>query len=277
MRQYMTMKRPEDDDQLVEEIYDALDQGSPERALASARIALHDAPDDPVLHFLAGVACCELDLPGEAISEFSRAIALDPDDPEFRAARAQAHFATCRFTEARSDAEAALALDKTHADALCVLGLVMERDGRFEDADDKFLAAARIDPERFLAPIRLSKDAMEAVVKRAGALLPEEFRSCLDEVPVVVEDLPSEPILTDETPPLDPELLGLFVGTARTERSFAAAGVEPPPRILLFQRNLERFARDEAELKREIARTLHHELAHYLGFAEEDMADLDLD
>jgi predicted Zn-dependent protease with MMP-like domain len=93
----------------------------------------------------------------------------------------------------------------------------------------------------------------------------------------VVEDLPSDALLSDEAPPLDPELLGLFVGTARTERTFAAAGIESPPRILLFQRNLERFARDEAELRREIARTLHHELAHYLGFEEEQMADLDLD
>ncbi len=96
-------------------------------------------------------------------------------------------------------------------------------------------------------------------------------------MPVVVEDLPSEAILTDEAPPLDPELLGLFVGTALTERTFVASGIEAPPRIFLFQRNLERFARDQAELASEIARTLHHELAHYLGFAEEDMADLDLD
>ena len=62
-----------------------------------------------------------------------------------------------------------------------------------------------------------------------------------------------------------------------TERTFTSGGVEAPPRILLFQRNLERYARDEAELRREIARTLHHELAHYLGFAEEQMTDLDLD
>jgi predicted Zn-dependent protease with MMP-like domain len=123
----------------------------------------------------------------------------------------------------------------------------------------------------------MSRPAFDGVVARAGALLPEEFRSHLDEVPVVVEDLPSEAILTDETPPLDPQLLGLFVGTARTERTFATPGIETPPRILLFQRNLERFARDEAELEGEIARTLHHELAHYLGFEEEDMADLDLD
>ena len=273
----MTANRTEDDDRIVEEIYDALDEGVPERALASARIALHDAPDDPVLHFLAGVALSELDLPREAVLEFGHAIALDPDDPEFRAARAQALFATCRFAEAKDDVDAALAIESTHADALWVLGLVLERERRFDDADDAFLAAARIDPERFQTPIRLSPGAMAGVVTRAGMMLPEEFRICLDEVPVVVLDLPSDEILTDETPPLDPEVLGLFVGTARTERTFISPGVEAPPRILLFQRNLERFARDESELKREIARTLHHELAHYLGFAEEDMADLDLD
>jgi predicted Zn-dependent protease with MMP-like domain len=273
----MSPKRPEDDDRLVEEIYDALDEGAPEGALAAARIALHDAPDDPVLHFLAGIALCELDLPEEAVLEFGRAIASDPDDPEFRAARAQALFATCRFAEAKDDAENALATDSEQADALCVLGLVLEREGRYDEADAKLRASARVDPERFQAPVRLSRDAFEGVVVRAGAMLPEEFRSCLDDVPVVVLDLPSVAILTDEEPALDPELLGLFVGTALTERTFAAPGIESPPRILLFQRNLERFARDEAELEAEIARTLHHELAHYLGFAEEDMADLDLD
>ena len=273
----MSPKRSEDDDRLVEDIYDALDEGTPERALAAARIALHDAPDDPVLHFLAGIALGELDLPEDAVSEFGRAIAADPDDPEFRSARAQALFSTCRFAEALDDAENALATDPAQADALCVVGLVLEREGRYDEADAKFRESARVDPERFQAPSRLSRDAFEGVVLRAGAMLPEEFRAHLDEVPVMVEDLPPEAILTDEAPPLDPELLGLFVGTALTERTFAAAGLEAPPRILLFQRNLERFARDESELKAEIARTLHHELAHYLGFAEEDMADLDLD
>jgi len=273
----MSPNRPEDDDRLVEDIYDALDDGEPERALASARIALHEAPDDPVLRFLAGIALRELDLPEQAVAEFDVAIASDPDDPEFRAARAQALFATCRFAEARNDAEKTLATDTAHADALYVLGLVAEREGRCEPADELFRAAARADPDRFRPPVRMSHDRFRGVVVRAGAMLPEEFRRCLDEVPVVVEDLPSDQILTEEAPPLDPELLGLFVGTALTERTYATPGIESPPRILLFQRNLERFASDEAELKREIARTLHHELAHYLGFAEEDMAELDLD
>jgi predicted Zn-dependent protease with MMP-like domain len=273
----MSSKRPEDDDRLVEEIYDALDDGAPERALASARIALHDAPDDPVLHFLAGVALREMDAPDQAIAEFDRAIASDPDDPEFLAARAHARFATCRFADAKSDAERALAVEPASADALYVLGLVAEREGRYDTADEKLVACARLDPERFPAPVRLTRESFADAIARAEEMLPEEFRLRLGEVPVVVQPLPSEAILTEEAPPLDPELLGLFVGTALTERAFGAGGVEEPPRIFLFQRNLERFARDGAELSTEIARTLHHELAHYLGFAEEDMAELDLD
>jgi predicted Zn-dependent protease with MMP-like domain len=273
----MSGKRDDEDDRLVEEIYDALDAGEPERALSTARIALHAAPDDPVLHYLAGIALLEMDEPDRAAESVGRAIDLDPDDPEFRSARAQAYYAACRFDDARRDAEAALAVDPTLADAHHAHGLVLERAGRFDEADDAFHEASRLDAERFPAIVRLSRDAFDGVVMRAGAMLPEEFRARLDEVPVVVEDLPPDEILRDEAPPLDPELLGLFVGTALTERAFGAGGVEAPPRILLFQRNLERFARDEGELRREIARTLHHELAHYLGFAEEQMADLDLD
>jgi len=267
----------EQDDRLVERIYDALDEGEPERALAETRIALHDAPDDPVLHFLAGIALLTLDRPEDAAAALDRAIDLDPDDPEFRAARAKARFAACRFADAREDAERALAAEPRQAEALSVLALVLEREGRFDEADRKLAAAARLDPERFPAPVRLSREAFDEAVLGAGAMLPEEFRARLDEVPVVVEDLPSLAVLTDESPPLDPELLGLFVGTALNERTFAAPGVEAPPRILLFRRNIERFARDADELRREIARTLHHELAHYLGFAEDEMSDLDLD
>jgi len=273
----MSAKRSEDDDRLVEEIYDALDDGRPEKALAAARIALHDAPDDPVLHFLAGIALHELDQPQAAVAELDVAITLDPDDPEFLAARARARYASCHFVEAKADALHALAADAGHADALQVLGLVLEREGRYDEADAKLAASARLDPERFQEPVRIGRESFERVVVRAGEILPEALRRRLDDVPVVVCDLPPESILTDESPPLDPELLGLFVGTALSERSFAAGGVETPPQILLFKRNLERFAKDEEELTDEIARTLHHELAHYLGFAEEDMADLDLD
>ena len=155
---------------------------------------------------------------------------------------------------------------------------MLEREGRYDEADAKLAAgcAARsgalpgtgpdrprcVRPAWSYAPARCSPTSSGAASTRS--------RSSFD-------DLPPDCILTDEAPPLDPELLGLFVGTALDRALVRRRASRRRPRILLFKRNLERFARDEAELTDEIARTLHHELAHYLGFAEEDMVDLDLD
>ena len=57
---------------------------------------------------------------------------------------------------------------------------------------------------------------------------------------------------------------------------FVTGGGGLPPRIHLFQRNLERFAVDREELQEEIAVTLYHELGHYLGLDEEELEELDL-
>ena len=50
-----------------------------------------------------------------------------------------------------------------------------------------------------------------------------------------------------------------------------------PNTIYLFQRNLERAAKNRDDLIEQIRITLYHELAHYLGFEEEDMGDLGLE
>ena len=49
-----------------------------------------------------------------------------------------------------------------------------------------------------------------------------------------------------------------------------------PNTIYLFQRNIERVARDREDLVEQIRITLYHELGHYLGFEEEDMDGLGL-
>jgi predicted Zn-dependent protease with MMP-like domain len=267
----------QDADPLLESIYDALDRGVPEEALSRARGAMAREGDDPVLRFLAGMALLELDRPEEAVGELGRAVGMDPDDAEFRAQHAFALFRSCRFAEALEEARRAVEADPRYPDAQHVLGLALERDGRFDEADAAWERAAAADPEAFPPPSRMSREAFEAEVAAASDLLPDDFRLHLGRVAVTVEPIPSLEVLTDADPPLDPELLGLFVGTALPERSFSAPGGDLPPRILLFQRNLERYAAGEETLRDEIRRTLYHELAHYLGFDEEQMEGMDLD
>jgi len=267
------------DDDPLEAIYDHLEAGEPDRALASARIALARDGEDPVLRFLAGQALLDLDEPGGAIEEFSRAVDLDPDDPEFRAKLAYALYQVCRFEDAKREAEHAVASDPKCPDALDVRGLVAEREGRFEEADSLFARAAKLDPERFPRPERLSDAEFLSVLAEALDELRAQpaFGPHVDEVAVTAEEVPSEEVLLDGMPPLDPELLGLFVGTARDEMSFEGPTLGSPPRVLIFRRNLGRICATRAEMRDEIVRTLRHEFAHYLGFEEEDMEGLDLD
>jgi predicted Zn-dependent protease with MMP-like domain len=72
-------------------------------------------------------------------------------------------------------------------------------------------------------------------------------------------------------------MLGLFDGVPLPETSEFDLPQVRPNTIYLFQRNLERAAKDRADLIEQIRITLYHELGHYLGFEEEDMGDLGLE
>ena len=262
----------------IDAIGAALDDDDPERALDLALRALRDAEEpDALLHFFAGRALLDLDRPEAALAHLERAARLDPEDLEFLADLALARFRTCRFDEARADVERLLDLDADRPDSHELAALLAEREGRFEEADRRFAAAEALDPERFPAPVRMTRAAFEDVVRDAEARLPETFRARLAEVAVTCEDVPATEILTESEPPYDAaELLGLFVGTSLPERSHLGTGGDLPPRILLFQRNLERFASDAEDLEEQIAITLYHELGHYLGLDEDELERIDL-
>ena len=264
---------PESELDAVESIYDAMEGDQPLEALRLARQLLTrgGGQGDPVVRFLAGVALLALDRPEEAVEDLQSATTQDPDDPEFRANLALALYRLCRFEEADVESRRALESDDKLPDAHYARGLVLERIGRTEEADRHFDRAASLDPDAFPALLRLSTSQFEQQVVAAGRHLPETFQKHLAETVVTVEELPDERILREETPPLDPELLGLFVGVPLSERTNFSQGGELPPRILLFKRNLERSFPDPEELCVQIARTLHHELGHYLGLDEDEL------
>lgn len=262
--------------QTVERIYDALEGGQPEDALRLARAALVDEPDDPVVRFLGGLACLDLDRAGEAVVELKHAVRLDPDDAEFRTQLGYALFRACRFDEAREETSRALELDDGAPDAHHTAGLLAERAGEFARADLCFERARAIDPVSFPLPARLTDEVFERTLDEARALLARTFRERLDEVTVTVCDLPADEVLFASAPALDPELLGLFVGVALPELSSFSPGGELPPQILLFKRNLERTFPEGEALRDEIVRTLHHELGHYLGLDEDELEAIDL-
>ena len=78
--------------------------------------------------------------------------------------------------------------------------------------------------------------------------------------------------MTSEEDPLDPQLLGLFIGRSLLEQSVQDSG-SLPNTLYLFQNNLERAATSRSELEHEIRVTVLHEIGHHLGWNEEDLAE----
>lgn len=107
------------------------------------------------------------------------------------------------------------------------------------------------------------------LVQEALDALPAKFRRKIENVAVVVEDLPpgQEPH-AQEAP-----LMGVFEGVPATERSVWEAP-HGPNRIVLYQKNIEAVCATEDEIREEVRLTVLHELGHYFGMSEDQLEDV---
>jgi predicted Zn-dependent protease with MMP-like domain len=230
-------KRPGHPDLLILDAAVALDEGEPERALASLRGAERSA--DPALFFHL---------------------------------RAVAHYEVAKFEEARDDARKALAVSpdmpESHALLAKTLEFLEDEEGAAEHAE----AAEELDSEGFPPPLEVSDEEFDTLVEKSLLELPERVRKHLDELPVLVESLPTREVLTAEKPALSPDVLGLFVGRHLMERRHDDVPGSPGA-IYLFRKNLLRACADRDELAREIRITVQHEVGHLLGLDEDELEE----
>jgi predicted Zn-dependent protease with MMP-like domain len=157
------------------------------------------------------------------------------------------------------------------ADALHVLGRAHELAGDRPAMIAAWQGVRRLDLAAPPGDVHVTEDEIERIAAEALAELPQNIRDHLERVPVLIDDLPSDDIIADG---FDPRLLGLFQGTPMPEDGALAPTVT---NILLFKRNLERFAEDAEHLAEEVRITVLHETAHYFGLDEDDLEALGLD
>jgi predicted Zn-dependent protease with MMP-like domain len=112
-----------------------------------------------------------------------------------------------------------------------------------------------------------SRRRFEQLVAETLDALPEWVRERMDNVEVLIEE---------ESPRADRGLLGHYEGVPLPKRGGGYSGVLPD-RITLYRRAIEREAAwgDEERLRRVIAHTVEHEIAHLFGISDERLHDID--
>jgi predicted Zn-dependent protease with MMP-like domain/predicted Zn-dependent protease len=205
----------------------------------------------------------------ETLAELASSVIEDPElalDLGELALAAEDPAAALRFIEIARKADPDL-----EADALHAIGRVHELTG---DRDKMIEAWTKVRTLDLAAPpgkVHITEDEVERIASATLAELPANIRQRLENVPIMIDTIPSEDIVADG---YDPRMLGFFQGVPMPEDGGAQPTVT---NILLFKTNLERSATDEAHLAEEIRITVLHETAHYFGLDEDDLEALGLD
>ena len=100
----------------------------------------------------------------------------------------------------------------------------------------------------------------EELVADALDAVPAQLMALLDNVVVLVEDRDDE----------EPDLLGLYVGHALTERGWDYGG-DLPDRIMIYREAICAICADEAEVVEEVTITVVHEIAHHFGIDDDEL------
>jgi predicted Zn-dependent protease with MMP-like domain len=109
----------------------------------------------------------------------------------------------------------------------------------------------------------------DSVVREVYSELPEVFRSTIDNVHIVVEDVPDERHRLRGGTARGSLLLGLYQGVPLTKRDTGYGMVPTVPDVItMFKKNIESVCSNDTEVRALIRDVLIHEIGHYYGMSE---------
>jgi predicted Zn-dependent protease with MMP-like domain len=271
-------REPADVEELLDEAEAALADGDPEAALDLCREVHARAPNHPGAWFVIGDAQRALGDLAEAARAYRAAALGRPDHASSWASYALAAFEQLDAEEALRACFRAIKEDPENPEGWWVLSLIREWSGDQGGARRAALHARALDPGGYPLPAALSDDEVEGIINECIEALHPTVQAYLQNVAIILEDTPDEDTLRQHDPPASPlELLGTFSGPSLMERSGDDPWSNLPPTIVLFRRNLERAGGSREEVVEQLRITVFHEVGHFLGLDEDDLADRGLD
>jgi predicted Zn-dependent protease with MMP-like domain len=120
----------------------------------------------------------------------------------------------------------------------------------------------------------MTRKEFEKAVIRALKELPAEFRDKLQNVDVVIEDVPDMEGARRLGLGGKGRLLGLYQGVPLKDRTHYY-GMVMPDKITLFKKNIETSCSSRGtDIGEEIRHVIQHEIAHHFGISDKRLRDL---
>ncbi len=198
---------------------------------------------------------------------------LELRDPTVLTRAGQMYMALDDTSQAEACFLRAVDEDPGQGDAHHGLGLIYEDRGDREAMVRAWKDTLRLDRAAPPPPWHMTPAEFEEVAEEAMAELPDEVLVRLENVPVLIDDLPSDDLIAEG---YDPRLLGLFSGVPLPEKSHVSDQRPTIDAVHLYQKNLERHSADREELADQIRITVLHETAHFFGLEDDDLEELGL-
>lgn len=117
-------------------------------------------------------------------------------------------------------------------------------------------------------------EAIVAAAERTLADLPSELQARMAHVPVLLQPRPSPSLVAEG---FDARALGLFEGPNLIESSTCDSIASPTSITLYVNCLFDAFGDDEGELLEQVRVTVLHEVGHYFGLNEQQLAELGLE
>ncbi|MBA4684871.1 MAG: metallopeptidase family protein [Planctomycetes bacterium] len=277
-----------DMDSLLEELKQALEDFDTDRCMALiGKLSNRATEMDPLT--LIVTALLEVGQPREALQRIQELEKLGTSAPGYDEELAEIlrhRKVEALYLTGAPQSALALTLSLEPADPLeeadreFFIGLCHDHLGDPESADEHFAKANELDPDgNPPIPTISSEEAHELVATVLGEL-PEKILKEMEEVPIILEDLPELAMIQESAGQISPDTLGLYSGSTVANDSQGGfspqEGMPTTAVIRIYRRNLERMSRNKKNLVEQVKITLLHEIGHHLGLDEEDVDRLGL-
>ena len=116
----------------------------------------------------------------------------------------------------------------------------------------------------------MDKITFERLVNISLENLPKKFLRKMENIIVVVEDIPSKDVLLRCGVKHPLHLLGLYHGVPLGKRGSRYGNVLPD-KISIYKKSIEALCRTEEEISLKVQEVVMHEIGHYFGMSEEEL------